>query len=132
MNDDPRWLLKQTVLDSHALQLAEHGGADGLRDEGLLDSAMSRPRNRFAYEEPTPDTFELAASYAFGIARNHPFFDGNKRTALTACAGFLLLNGLRMTAGEEVTYDVFYQLAAGELSEEELAEWLRVNTEAAA
>jgi death-on-curing protein len=122
--DDPIWISKELALAIHSRQLAEHGGADGVRDEGLLESALGRPRNRFAYEDPTPDIPALAASYAFGISRNHAFIDGNKRTAYVVCRTFLLLNGLDLTADRVERYTTFLSLAEGSLTEAELAAWL--------
>jgi death on curing protein len=126
--DDPIWISKELAIAIHKRQLAEHGGADGIRDEGLLESALSRPRNRFAYEDPTPTTQGLAASIAFGIARNHAFIDGNKRTAYVVCRTFLLLNGFDLTAEKIERYRTFLSLAEGSLSETELAKWLTDNT----
>jgi death-on-curing protein len=107
---------------------AEHGGAVEVRDRGLLESALGRPQNLFGYGEPTPPLTRLAASYAFGIAKNHPFMDGNKRVALTAAAVFLEINGLSLEADEAHAVRVFRDLAAGKLSEEELAVWMEQNT----
>ncbi len=120
---EPRWLLRSAVLAFHLRQLAEHGGGEGIRDEGLLDSALNRPLNKFAYEEP--DIFELAAAYAYGIATNHPFVDGNKRTAYVAALTFLRLNGYRIEAASTEKYETFMRLAAGEMEEAELAGWFR-------
>jgi death-on-curing protein len=106
----------------HREQLAEHGGSDGIRDETLLDSALGKPHNVFAYEEE-PDIFRLAASYAFGIARNHAFIDGNKRTALVVSLTFLDRNGWDIVASKEDTYFTFLHLAEGSLSEMDLAGW---------
>ena len=122
--DDPIWISKELVLAIHSRQLAEHGGADGVRDEGLLDSALGRPRNRFAYDDPTPTVPELAAAYAFGIARNHAFVDGNKRTAYVVCRTFLILNGTDLLADRVEKYATFLALAAGSMTEPELAAWL--------
>ncbi len=119
------WLSRRIVTAIHLRQIQRHGGAHGTRDEGMLDSALARPQNLAAYGEPT--AFELAASYAFGIARNHPFIDGNKRTALVASALFLRLNGQVLNAEQAEAALVFIRLAAGELGEAELAEWLRRN-----
>ena len=105
----------------HADQIAEHGGLHGVRDQGLLESALSRPKNLLAYGDPGP--FELAAAYAFGIARNHPFVDGNKRSAFLASASFLAWNGWELTAAETDVVIVFQDLAAGNLNEPELAVW---------
>jgi death on curing protein len=123
------WIDKHETLTMHAQQLAEHGGGEGVRDNGLLESALARPQNLLAYAEEPPSLARLAAAYAFGIAKNHPFVDGNKRTALVVSLTFLLVNGLAVTAPKEDRYFIFYDLAAGKLSEEELAQWLDVNTE---
>lgn len=117
------WLTVETAMAAHAEQLVEHGGSAGIRDQNLLESAMSRPRNLAAYGEP--HAAQLAASYAFGIARNHPFVDGNKRTAVVVSEAFLALNGYVLDATNAEVAVVFLALAAGELSEDELADWLR-------
>jgi death-on-curing protein len=119
------WIRTDVALAIHRRQLAEHGGADGVRDRGLLTSALARPRNILAYSDPRPDLATLASAYAFGIARNHPFVDGNKRTAYVVCRTFLLLNGHDLAASREEKYSTFLSLAEGGLSEEELAAWLR-------
>ena len=124
--DDPIWISRELVLAIHSRQLAEHGGADGVCDEGLLDSALGRPRHRFACEDSDIPT--LAASYAFGIARNHAFFDGNKRTAYVVCRTFLLLNGLDLTADRVERYKMFLAVADGSLTEAELAAWLKTHS----
>ena len=118
-----RWISKQALLLLHAESLAEHGGCQGLRDAGLLDSALARPQNLAAYGEP--DHAALAASYGLGIAKNHPFIDGNKRAALLATGLFLYLNGWRLTASQADTTLAMLSLAAGELSEDDFASWLR-------
>ena len=115
------------VLVVHADQVKAHGGSLGLRDKGLLDSALGRPRNRFEYESGS-DLCGLAASYGFGIAKNHPFIDGNKRVAFQAMYLFLGLNGLRINAPEEEVVGLILALASGELDEPELATWLRNHT----
>jgi death on curing protein len=120
-----KWLLEETVYAIHKRQIAEHGGSDGVRDEGLLSSALARPQNLLAYSEETPDISALAAAYAFGIAKNHPFIDGNKRTALVVMRTFLLLNDYNINASQEEKYLAFLKLAEGNLSEEELASWIR-------
>ena len=120
---EPKWLPREAVLAMHARQLAEHGGSEGLRDEGMLESALQRAQNKYAYDEP--DMFDLAAAYAFGVARNHPFIDGNKRTVLVASRTFLLINGYQITATKEDRLRTFLALAAGHLSELELAAWFR-------
>lgn len=126
----PEWIELETVYRLHSRQLAEHGGAGGFRDEGLLLSAMNRPFSKWIYETPPPDRCELAAAYAYGIIKNHPFFDGNKRTAAVVCEVFLILNGLQPTASEDDKYPVYLALAAGELHEYSFADWLRKNTRA--
>lgn len=120
-----KWLLEETVYAIHKRQIAEHGGSDGVRDEGLLLSALARPQNLLAYGDPSPDISALAASYAYGVAKNHPFIDGNKRTALVVARTFLLLNGCNIEASQEEKFITFLKLAEGNLSEEELAEWIR-------
>lgn len=125
--DDPIWISIELATAIHQRQLAEHGGIAGVRDPGLLESALARPRQFFAYTDPTPDVTALAASYAFGIARNHPFLDGNKRTAYVVCRTFLLLNSADLTAEKIERYQKFLSLAEGNLSESELAEWLRAH-----
>jgi death-on-curing protein len=119
---EPLWVSKRAVLAIHSEQLAEHGGSDGIRDETLLDSALAKPRNVFAYSDQ-PDLFRLAASYAFGIARNHAFVDGNKRTALVVSLTFLDRNGWDIVAEKEDVYFTFLHLADGSLSEDDLTAW---------
>jgi death-on-curing protein len=120
--NEPLWVSKKAVLAMHSAQLAEHGGSDGIRDETLLDSALAKPRNVFAYADQ-PDIFRLAASYAFGIARNHAFVDGNKRTALVVSLTFLGRNGWDVIASKEDVYFTFLHLADGSLTEDELTAW---------
>ena len=117
------WLSRQFVIAVHDEQLAEHGGAPGIRDENLLESALARPLNRAGYSDP--DIAELAALYALGVARNHPFVDGNKRTAWVLARLFIALNGrqLRFTAAEAI--EAMLALAAGEIGEAQMADWLR-------
>ena len=117
------WIATEVAVAAHAEQLAEHGGAEGVRDIGALESAMMLPCNLADYGDP--DTAALAASYAFGIARNHPFVDGNKRTAAVVAETFLMLNGYELTASDAELVVAMLALAAGELSEEELADWFR-------
>ena len=119
------WLLEEAILTIHQLQIAEHGGSGGLRDQGLLTSAVARPQQLLAYGEPAPDLASLAAAYAYGIARNHPFLDGNKRTALVAARTFLLLNGANVQAPQIDKWLTFLRLAEGSLTEEGLGEWIR-------
>lgn len=119
------WLLEETVRAVHSRQISEHGGQPGIRDEGLLLSALAHPQNLAAYGPLPPDLAALTASYAFGIARNHPFIDGNKRVTLVAARTFLLINGANLEATQEEKYVTFLRLAEGGLSEDELAEWIR-------
>ncbi len=116
------WLDAADVAAYHAEAIAAHGGRAGLRDRGLLESALARPRNLSAYGDPT--AFDLAAAYAFGLARNHPFVDGNKRVALITCVTFLELNGWRFVATEEDTAVAFLDLAAGRTTERRFSRWL--------
>jgi death on curing protein len=120
--NEPEWLGVELVLDFHAEQLALFGGADGIRDRGLLESALARPINKFAYGET--ELAVLAAAYGFGIARNHPFVDGNKRTALASMIVFLGLNSIDLDASQEEATAIVLALAAGEISEEVLANWV--------
>lgn len=117
------WLNLQMIQLVHEEQLAEHGGPGGVRDEGMLASAMGRPQNRATYE--SPDAATLAASYAFGIARNHPFVDGNKRTAFVAMETFLALNGFELLASDEDCVLKTLGLAAGDTDEASFAQWIR-------
>lgn len=119
------WLDMALVLAIHDRQLAEHGGSSGLRDRGLLESALARPQQLHAYGEPTPDLADLAASLAHGLARNHPFVDGNKRTAAVCCETFIELNGALLIAEDIELFVRFLALAEGKLSPEEFAQWLR-------
>jgi death on curing protein len=123
------WVSADFVGVIHEQQISHFGGASGLRDEGMLLSALARPENLAAYGEP--DAAALAAAYAFGIARNHPFVDGNKRTALVTAAVFLLENGKELVASEADAVITILALAAGELSEEALGDWIRANSDAA-
>lgn len=120
---EPVWLDSEIALAIHDRQLAEHGGGSGLRDSGALDSALARPINRWTYGED--DRARLAAAYAFGLARNHPFGDGNKRTAWVMARLFLKLNGVEIAFSPEDAIRTVLALAAGELDEEELADWFR-------
>ena len=127
--NEPIWIEQEEARVIHQMQLAEHGGASGIRDQGLFESAMDRPRNLFAYLEPPATLFQLAASYAFGLAKNHAFVDGNKRTAFVVCLSFLRQNGIVLVASQEDRYLTFYALAAGDLNEAELASWLERHSE---
>ena len=122
-NDTWVWVDPAVILAVHEEQLAEHGGAAGVRDAGLLDSALARPRNLALYGQP--DVCELAAAYAFGLVRNHPFVDGNKRSAFVAAELFLALNGHRLTASDADCVLEMLRLAASEIDEQVFAAWLR-------
>ena len=117
------WIATDVAVAAHAEQLAEHGGGEGVRSLDALESAMARPRNLALYEEP--DAAALAAAYAFGIARNHPFVDGNKRTAAVVAETFLVLNGYSLEATDAELVVAVLALAAGELAQDELADWFR-------
>ena len=119
------WIDPDALSAAHDEQLAEHGGAAGLRDLGMFESALARPRNAAVYGEP--DVAALAAAYGFGLAKNHPFVDGNKRIALVAMETFLMLNGFALTADDAQTVLVVLSVAAGSFSEDALADWLRKN-----
>jgi death on curing protein len=125
---EPVWIREIEVLALHRRLLSQFGGSDGVRDAALLDSALARPRNRFAYAELPPTLAELAAAYAFGICRNHPFVDGNKRTAMAVAFLFSEFNGAEVTATQEDAYLTFLSLAAGSLSEEDLTIWFAKNS----
>lgn len=121
---EPRWLAVVHILAIHSDQIQAHGGSLGLRDRGLLESALDRPRNRLHYD-PGADLPTLAAAYGFGLANNHPFVDGNKRVAFQAMYLFLGLNGFRIEAPEEEVVAIILSLASGDLDEPGLADWLR-------
>lgn len=120
---EPEWVAEETVLLAHKEQLAEHGGGAGVRDMGMLQSALARPQNAYHYNQVV-SLSKLAACYAFGIAKNHAFVDGNKRTALVTAITFLELNGYGLGSSQQENYLTFYDLAQGQLSEEQLADWL--------
>lgn len=122
------WLEPQVLLAAHDEQLAEHGGASGIRDENLLESALARPQNLAAYGKP--DAARLAAAYAFGLAKNHPFIDGNKRISLIALESFLALNGFELIADDAQSVLTILALAAGDLDEDQLAAWIRTHMRA--
>ena len=122
-----RWVSRQVLLLLHDEGLVEHGGAPGLRDEGLFDSALARPLNLAAYGEP--DIASLAAAYGVGLAKNHPFVDGNKRVAFLAVGLFLAVNGYRLTASQVDATLTMLAVAAGELSDEAFADWIREHIE---
>ena len=120
-----QWVLPSILSAIHQAQLIEHGGDTGVRDEGLLASALARPQNLLAYGEPEPDIAALAASYAYGICKNHPFVDGNKRVAYVTARTLLLRNGHDIKATREEKVYVMLSLASGDLTEAQLAEWFR-------
>jgi death on curing protein len=124
-----RWISKPALMLLHGESLAEHGGGAGLRDEGLLDSALGRPLNLLAYAEPSapPDFAALAASYAVGLAKNHPFVDGNKRAAFLATGLFLYLNGYRLNATQTEATIAMLAVATGDVTENEFADWIRTH-----
>ena len=126
MSAEPAWLLREFIIAVHERLIAEYGGSPGLRDEGLLESALARPMHLFNYGSPS--LVDMAASYAVGIARNHAFIDGNKRTAFVAAAVFLARNGLRLTASEAEATVAMLCVAEGSLSEKQLARWLDRHT----
>lgn len=121
------WISKALALAIHERQLAEHGGSSGVRDEALLESALTRPQQRYNYGDPPPDLADLAARLAFGLARNHPFVDGNKRTAHVCYRVLLALNDAELDASEEAKYAQTIGLAEGRLDEAEFAAWLRAH-----
>ena len=122
--EEPRWVPRLVIEAVHVDQVREHGGLIGIRDENALESALARARQRWTYE-PEADLPRLAADYAFGIARNHPFRDGNKRVAFIAAVTFLGLNGLEFVAPEDEVVERMFALASGDLDEEQVAEWIR-------
>ena len=126
--NEPVWIREVEALAFHAQQIALFGGSDGVRDRGLLDSALARPKNLFAYAERVLTIADLAAAYAVGISSNHPFVDGNKRTAMEVAFVFLEFNGFPVTASQEEACLTFLRLAAGEITEAELALWLAEHT----
>lgn len=129
MIPEPKWITREITLALHARQIAEHGGQDGLRDEHLLLSALSRSEQLYYYSDPKPNFCALAAAYAFGLAKNHPFLDGNKRTAFVVYRLFLKWNGVELHAEKSERYQTMLALAAGEISESEFCSWLREHTE---
>ena len=124
---EPTWVNLRVIKAFHDRQINEHGGLQGLRDEGLLLSALSRPENAYHYSDRKPDVAELAAAYGFGLAKNHPFNDANKRTALIAMRLFLKLNGYDLAASPEDKYKTVICVAASEITEDKIAQWIRKN-----
>jgi len=125
-----RWITKSALILLHGESLATHGGGEGLRDEGLLDSALARPLNLVAYadDDAPPDVAALAASYTVGLAKNHPFVDGNKRAAFLATGLFLYLNGYRLDASQAEATITMLAVATGDITEDAFADWLRLHT----
>ena len=127
---EPIWINLRVIKSFHDRQINEHGGLPGLRDEGLLLSALSRPENAYHYSHPKPNVAELAAAYGFGLAKNHPFNDANKRTAFIAMRLFVKLNGYNLAASPEDKFKTIIRVAASDMSEDELSQWIRTNLEA--
>ena len=127
--EEPRWVNRAVIRAIHVDQIRQHGGSLGLRDEGLLKSALERPRNRWRYE-PSSDLARIAAAYGYGLARNHPFVDGNKRVAFQVMYVFLGLNGYRIEADETEVVTLVLSLASGDIDEEPLSDWLRDHLQA--
>lgn len=123
--NEPIWLDKSTIIMFHDFQIERHGGSNGVRDETLLDSAMGKPKNVYAYDQG--DLFDMAASYSFGIAKNHPFIDGNKRTSFVSAALFLELNGLSLVADKAEAVVMTVSMANSEITQDNYAQWLRSN-----
>lgn len=121
-----QWIVEGVIIAVHAEQIAEHGGKNGLRDRGLLSSALARPRNIAGYKTPT--VFDLAAAYAYGIVKNHPFIDGNKRTGFLVAYIFLAMNGWKLIASEASAVEAVLALASGGMSEAEFADWLKTQS----
>ncbi len=124
---EPQWIRLDTILAIHTAQLAEHGGLDGLRDRNGLESAIASPRNLFTYGNPKPDIAAMAAQYAFAIACNQVFLDGNKRTALVVFRTFLLLNGHNLVASQDAKYQMIMDLANGQIKIDQMAHWIRAH-----
>jgi death on curing protein len=124
---EPKWIRDDVVRAIHRRQIAEHGGLDGVRAGSLLESVLAKPKNLYHYNDPKPGIAAMAAAYAYSIARNHAFVDGNKQTAFVVCRLFLVLNGKELNATAAEKYMTFMKLAAGKLSEEELATWIAAN-----
>ena len=121
--NEPKWLLQSVIEAIHDTQISEHGGLSGIRDEGLLNSSLALPKNLYEYEQA--DLYELASAYAFALVRNHPFVDGNKRTAFLASYVFLNINGIIFSAPEAETTAIVIALAAGEIDQTQFAKWLK-------
>ena len=130
MLDEPNWIRDDVVDAIHNMQIAEHGGMDGVLSEGVLDASLANPKHYFFYTEPKPDIPGVAARYAHSIISNHPFCDGNKRTAAVVCELFLEINGFKLNASDQEAYAAYINLARSEWDADELAEWLRDKCEA--
>ena len=120
---EPKWLLQSVIETIHDMQIAEHGGLSGIRDAGLLESSLARAKNLYEYDNA--NLFDLASAYAFALVRNHPFNDGNKRTAFLAAYIFLANNGINFNAAETETTAIIISLAAGEINQPQFAQWLK-------
>jgi len=120
---EPIWVLLEAVKAIHNRQIAEHGGTTGVRDSELLESALAKPKNIYLYSKSQSSIPSLASAYAYAISKNHPFLDGNKRVALVVSIAFMKLNGWRVVASQEILYTIFWNLAAGKISEDELLLW---------
>ena len=127
MKQEPDWITEELTVAVHARQISEHGGGSGIRDKSLLQSALARPQQLYAYGDPFPDTASLAASLAYGVAQNHPFVDGNKRTAAVLCELLIVINANNLEASDGEMLSIFLALAEGSMSESELAGWIRAN-----
>lgn len=124
--NEPLWMSEEIVRVIHQDQIRQHGGSSGVRDENLLPASLARPRHLFTYEQP--DLFDLAAAYGYGLAKNHPFIDGNKRTAFAVMATFLLVNGYLLDVPEKDVVQMMERLASDRETQEHLAQWLRKNS----
>lgn len=127
MDVEPKWVSDEAVSAIHSMQIAEHGGKDGILSEGALSASLANPKHYFFYTEPKPDLPAIAARYAHSIIANHPFGDGNKRTAAVVCELFLVLNGVELGATDEEAYAMYMKLASSEVDADEFAEWIRAN-----
>ncbi len=124
---EPRWIRDDVVSAIHSMQIAEHGGKDGVLSEGALSASLANPKHYFFYTEPRPGIPEIAARYAYSIANNHPFCDGNKRTAAVVCELFLELNGFELKASDQEAYSMYFKLASSQVDADEFAKWIRAN-----
>ena len=127
MDGEPEWIRDDVVRAIHVRQLAEHGGKEGVLSESALDASLANPKHFLFYTSPQPDLPAIAAMYAHSVANNHPFCDGNKRTAAVVCELFLLLNGLELRSTDEESYEWYIKLASSEIDAEQFAEWLRTH-----